>query len=161
MNKACIFSKMWAYAFMVTKPCPCFVNTAHKVDDESKIARIPRPLVEQALATTPNSLVLGARNPRYNYPLPSTMPHYCMDGTAAFAQDFETGERRYGTRKDIENGMCIFQELDLGVMAWPPVTASDTPAGSRAWVNSICRLCSCPCPSAALPDPPVCLPTSA
>ncbi len=114
------------------KALPILRRYGAQVDEESKIVKIPRALVEQALAAAPKSVMLGARNPRYNHPLPSTEPRYCMDGTAAFAQDFETGERRYGTRKDIENGMRIFQELDLGVMAWPPVTASDAPAGSRA-----------------------------
>jgi trimethylamine--corrinoid protein Co-methyltransferase len=57
---------------------------------------------------------------------------FCIDGTAAFALDFHTGERRYGTRQDIENSLRIFQQLDMGVMAWAPTAASETPAHSRA-----------------------------
>jgi trimethylamine--corrinoid protein Co-methyltransferase len=106
------------------------VNGA-RIDRETKIAHIPKELVEQCLATSPKSFVLGARNPDYNYPLPSPVSRYAMDGTAAFAQDFQTGERRYGTDKDNENAMRIFQHMDMGVMAWPAVSAEDQPAQSR------------------------------
>jgi trimethylamine--corrinoid protein Co-methyltransferase len=102
-----------------------------RVDHETRIAHIPKELVEGCLATSPKSFVLGARNPDHNYPLPSPVSRYAMDGTAAFAQDFQTGERRYGTDKDNENAMRIFQHMDMGVMAWPAVSAEDQPAQSR------------------------------
>lgn len=102
------------------------------IDREQKIARIPKELVEQALQSAPKSFVLGARNPQYDFPMPSAATRYCIDGTAAFARDFHTGERRYGTRQDIENGLRVFQQMDLGAMAWAPTTASDAPSGSRA-----------------------------
>jgi len=102
-----------------------------RVDWETKIARIPKEIVEQAIRTSPKSLVLGARNPAHDYPLPSPVSRYALDGTAAFAQDFHTGERRYGTAKDNENGLRIFQAMDMGVMAWAPVSAEDKPADTR------------------------------
>lgn len=102
------------------------------IDHDTKIAKIPSALVEQALQTAPKTFVLGARNPQYDLPMPSPISYYCMDGTAAFALDFESGERRYGTRQDIRNAMRIFQQLDLGRMAWAPTTASDAPSQSRA-----------------------------
>ena len=102
-----------------------------RVDHETKIAYIPAELVEQALATTPKSFVLGARNPAHNYPMPSPVSRYALDGTAAFAQDFHTGGRRYGTDKDNEMALRVFQQMDMGVMAWPAVSAEDQPAQSR------------------------------
>jgi len=102
-----------------------------RVERETKIAHIPKEMVAQALATSPKSFVLGARNPAYNYPLPSPVSRYAMDGTAAFAQDFQTGERRYGTDKDNELAMRVFQRMDMGIMAWPPVAAEDKPSHSR------------------------------
>jgi trimethylamine--corrinoid protein Co-methyltransferase len=103
-----------------------------KVDETSKIARIPRKMVEEALEMAPKSFILGARNPIHNYALPSPFTRYCIDGTASFTLDFVTGERRYGTTKDIENSLRIFQQLDMGVMAWAPVCASEKPAQVRA-----------------------------
>lgn len=102
-----------------------------RVDHETKTARVPRELVEHALETSPKSFVLGARNPVHDYPLPSPVSRYAMDGTAAFAQDFHTGQRRYGTDRDNECAMRIFQQMDMGVMAWPAVSAEDRPAPSR------------------------------
>lgn len=102
-----------------------------RVDHESKVAYIPKELVEQALATSPKSFMLGARNPAHNYPLPSPVSRYAMDGTAAFAQDFQTGQRRYGADKDNQLAMQIFQRMDMGVMAWPAVAAEDKPSHAR------------------------------
>lgn len=120
------------------------VANGAKVDFEQKIARIPSELVEEALKIAPRTFMLGARNSRFDYPLPSKSTRYCIDGTAAFALDFETGKRRYGTHKDIENGLRIFQQLDMGVMAWAPTTASDAPAHSRALHEffDMARFCS-------------------
>jgi trimethylamine--corrinoid protein Co-methyltransferase len=103
-----------------------------RVDADLGVARIPREVVEAALATAPGSFVLGARSPAHDYALPSPVTRYAIDGTAAFAIDFETGERRYGTRRDSELALRVFQQADMGVMAWAPVTASDAPAGTRA-----------------------------
>lgn len=102
-----------------------------EVDWDTHIAYIPPELVDRALQTSPAAFVLGARNPQNDYPLPSPVSRYALDGTAAFAQDFYTGERRYGTFKDNENALRIFQSMDMGVMAWPPVSAEDKPAHSR------------------------------
>lgn len=98
---------------------------------EEKIAYLPAELIAQALHTCPPAFTLGARNPAYDYPLPSAVTRYAMDGTAAFAQNFETGERHYGTDKDNELAMRIFQKMDMGVMAWAPVAAEDKPAAVR------------------------------
>jgi trimethylamine:corrinoid methyltransferase-like protein len=80
---------------------------------------------------------LGALYPRDDLAsacLLTTFPfgvHYAIDGTSAFALDFETGAKRYGTRKDIESSLRIFQQLDMGVMAWSPTVVSEAPAHSR------------------------------
>jgi trimethylamine:corrinoid methyltransferase-like protein len=88
--------------------------------------------------------MLGARNPVYNFPLPTANTRYGIDGTAAFAQDFWSGERRYGNSKDIENAMRIFQHMDMGVMVWAPTTAMDQPANVRAIYEffQMARFCS-------------------
>ncbi|MCX7607956.1 MAG: trimethylamine methyltransferase family protein [Anaerolineales bacterium] len=110
---------------------PLLAKSGAVVESETHIVRIPPGLVEHALSSAPRNVVLGARNPTYTYLLPSSITRYAMDGTGSFVIDFLTGERRYGTRKDIADAMRVFQEADLGVMAWPPVCALDAPAGSR------------------------------
>ena len=115
-----------------------------KIDPENKIVKIPPEFVQQALKTAPKSFVLGARNPAYNLSLPTPNTRYGIDGTAAFSLDFQTGERRYGTSKDIENALQIFQNMDMGVMAWAPTCAADKPAHIRALYEflSMARYCS-------------------
>jgi trimethylamine--corrinoid protein Co-methyltransferase len=111
---------------------PLLAGAGAQVDAGAGVARFPRELVEAALATAPREFILGARNPAHDYPLPSPVTRYAIDGTAAFAIDFETGERRYGTRRDTELALRVFGAAEMGVMAWAPVAASDAPAGTRA-----------------------------
>jgi len=125
------------------KALPILARHGAKVDWESKIAYIPCELVEQCLSTIPRSFVLGARNPQFDLPLPAEESRYCIDGTATFVSDFQSGERRYGTRKDIEEALRVFQQLDLGVMAWAPTCASDTPAPARALHEFFSMIRSC------------------
>jgi trimethylamine--corrinoid protein Co-methyltransferase len=54
-----------------------------------------------------------------------------MDGTAAFATDFESGERRYGTCQDNVSALRILQTMDMAIMAWPPTCISESPAPTR------------------------------
>ncbi len=102
------------------------------MDEASGIARIPAGLVADALAAAPREVVLGARNPAHDLALPSPVTRWCIDGTASFVTDFETGERRYGTTADIVDALRVFQAVDLGAMAWAPTCASDRPSASRA-----------------------------
>ena len=118
--------------FLGKTALPLLKKAGVKVDEASCVARLPKELVEEALQNAPRNFTLGARNSAFNYPLPSPVTRYCIDGTAAFALDFHTGERRYGILHDIENGLRIFQQLDMGVMAWAPTAASEAPAHSRA-----------------------------
>ena len=117
--------------FRGEKALPLLQKQGAKVDWDSKIARIPKEMVAEALSAAPKTFVLGARNPAYSYTMPSPITRYCIDGTAAFVLDFETGQKRYGTARDIENSLRIFQQMDMGIMAWAPTIASDAPAHSR------------------------------
>jgi trimethylamine--corrinoid protein Co-methyltransferase len=118
----------------ITSDAPLKLLQAHgaPVDQDRKIAKIPAALVEHALASTPRILTLGARNPKYDFAMPAAFSGYTLDGTGTFAIDWRTGEKRYATRQDIENGVRVFQQMDLGTVVWPPTCASDAPAPSRA-----------------------------
>ncbi len=115
-----------------------------RVDWDNRIARIPAALVEQALESAPKSVVIGARNPAFDYPMPSAVSRYALDGTGAFVLDFQSGERRYGVREDIARAVRVFQQMDLGITAWPPTAASDAPANSRVLHEffTVLRFCS-------------------
>ena len=72
------------------KALPLLQKHGAKVDWDTKIAYIPKEMVTEALSLAPKAFVLGARNPEYNYAMPSPVTRYCIDGTAAFVLDFET-----------------------------------------------------------------------
>lgn len=110
---------------------PLLADAGAEVDLASGQVRLPRSLVESALARAPRSVMLGARNPAFDYAMPSPVSRFCIDGTAAFMRDFETGERRYGSKQDITDALRVLQACDLAVMGWPPVAASDRPVASR------------------------------
>ena len=111
---------------------PLLRHAGAQVDEASGIARIPAGLVADALAAAPREVVLGARNPAFDLALPSPVTRWCIDGTASFVTDFETGERRYGTTGDIVDALRVFQTVDVGAMAWAPTCASDRPSAARA-----------------------------
>lgn len=102
-----------------------------RIDYQNSLARIDRSMVEQALKTAPKEFTLGARNKDYDFIMPSAYTAYTLDGTASFAIDFESGQKRYGTTKDIELGSRVFENIELGMINWPPVIASDAPKSSR------------------------------
>lgn len=110
------------------------------VDWQNSIARIDRTLVNEALKRAPSKFTLGARNSAFDFDLPSSYTAYTLDGTASFALDFESGRRRYGTIKDIELGSRIFETLELGMISWPPVVASDAPKSSRVLYEFLAAL---------------------
>ncbi len=95
------------------------------IDRENKIARIPPFMVDQALKTAPKSFVLGARNPAFNFKMPSDYTGYTLDGAATFAIDFETGARRPAITKDLVASLKIFEEMTLGAVVWPNVVLDD------------------------------------
>ncbi|MBM3888188.1 MAG: hypothetical protein FJ388_03585 [Verrucomicrobia bacterium] len=101
-----------------------------KVDESGQIVRIPDELVAQALKTAPRQFTLGARNPAFDFPMPSAFTGYTLDGAATFALDPRTGERRYAIADDLIASVRIFEELPLGTVVWPNVVVSDIPEHS-------------------------------
>ena len=106
------------------------------IDRENKVARITQAMVEDALSTAPKKFVLGARNPEFDFALPSDFTGYTLDGTGVNIIDFETGERRVAVTQDLWDSLRVFEELELGSVVWPPFSISDMPSNSEA-VRSI------------------------
>jgi trimethylamine--corrinoid protein Co-methyltransferase len=100
------------------------------VDETNHVARIPREMLDQALRTAPKSFLLGARNPQFDFPLPSSVTRYAT-ASGTFAIDYHTGERRPGLVKDIEYSMRISEELDMAAFNWPMVVMHDVSDETR------------------------------
>jgi len=89
-----------------------------KVDYETGHASLHRNLVEEALNIAPKTITYGARNPKYDFVLNKQEPHFSADGDPPFILDWETGQRRYSTTKDVANCAVIADYLDHVQLTW-------------------------------------------
>ncbi len=107
------------------------------VDDKRGVAKLPEPMVTEAISKAPKSFVLGARDskndkhvPAENFPLLSTT------GLAIFTRDIETGEKRPTTNKDLADFSRMADAMKGVDICWTTVTAHDVPQSALA-VNSL------------------------
>lgn len=110
-----------------------------EVDFNTKIIKMEAGMIQKALDLCPKAFTLGARNPMYNIDLPSKESWYTLDGCGIQAIDFHTGERRTAVTQDIINCLKVFEEMDMGRIAWSPLLARDMPTHStevRAYLIS-------------------------
>lgn len=103
-----------------------------KIDGDSKIARIPAEMVEQALKTAPKSFALGGRTPEFDAPLPSPSAGYVLDLGGVFTRDFRTGERRYAVLQDNEEALRVFEPMKHASVVWPHSIAEEQTSPSTA-----------------------------
>lgn len=96
------------------------------IDTNTGIAKIPEDMVNAAIKSAPKSFVLGARNPEFDFPMPSPYSGFNLDGGGIYCIDHNTGKRRECVFQDNIDALRIFEELSLGTVAWP-FSANDTP----------------------------------
>lgn len=98
------------------------------IDRETKIAKIPAKMVEEALKTAPSEFTLCARDPKHDLPMPTQgPPHATTSGLAVFIVDLETGEYRSSTRSDIAELSRLGDALEPIDFLWTSITATDVP----------------------------------
>ena len=114
-----------------------------QIDWEKQVARISRDMVIKALATAPKEFILGARNPENDFALPSAYSALNLDGTGVYALDPLAGDKRYGTLQDISNAAKVFETVAMGKVLWPPIVASDCPAGTRNLMGTAASMLHC------------------
>ena len=71
------------------------------VDDQTRIVRLPRGLVEDAIASNPSSITLYSRDGTCDAVLEKNRVHYGTGGTAIYVLDPDTGKRRQSTNADV------------------------------------------------------------
>jgi trimethylamine--corrinoid protein Co-methyltransferase len=107
------------------------------VDETNRIVRIPKEMLDHALQTAPKSFVLGARNPEFDFHLPSPATRYTT-AAGTFAIDHDTGERRPALRRDLEYSLRINEEMDMAAFTWPTAVmhdVSDETRTVREWLD--------------------------
>jgi len=89
-----------------------FEAAGANVDPETRTAKLPRALVEDAIASNPSSITLYARDDVHHAVLENDRVHYGTGGTALYVLDPDTGERRESTNADVRLNARLSQELD-------------------------------------------------
>jgi len=78
-----------------------FAAAGAETDAESRVVRLPRGLVEDAIDSSPSSITLYSRDGQCDAVLEKNRVHYGTGGTAIYVLDPDTGERRPSTTEDV------------------------------------------------------------
>jgi trimethylamine--corrinoid protein Co-methyltransferase len=78
-----------------------FKSAGAQVDAETQVVKLPKSLVEDAIASNPSSVTLYARDSKYDAVLEKDRVHYGTGGTAIYVLDPDTGQRRPSTTQDV------------------------------------------------------------
>jgi len=78
-----------------------FKTAGAHLDDGQGVVRLPRSLVEDAIASNPSLITLHSRRGRDDAVLESNRVYYGTGGTAIYVLDPETGQRRPSTTRDV------------------------------------------------------------
>jgi trimethylamine--corrinoid protein Co-methyltransferase len=96
------------------------------VDYNTMVAKIPEKMVNQALESVQKEFTLCARDPKHDLKVPTkTYPWMTTSGLAVFVNDYETGEYRNSTRKDIAAFTRLGDAVDSVDFLWTALTARD------------------------------------
>ncbi|MDP6396931.1 MAG: trimethylamine methyltransferase family protein [Candidatus Marinimicrobia bacterium] len=96
------------------------------VDYNAMVAKIPEKIVDQALESVQKEFTLCARDPKHDLKVPTkTYPWMTTSGLAVFVKDYETGEYRNSTRKDIAAFTRLGDAVDSLDFLWTALTATD------------------------------------
>lgn len=113
------------------------------VDENTKVVRFPRSLVEECLRITCKQFTLGGRRPGYSLPMNAGECTLVMDGEGVFAYDSQTNERRPSTMDDFLAATRLCDAIDEVGVFWEIVEGgrSEGSIGEYAeyWHKVICH----------------------
>jgi trimethylamine--corrinoid protein Co-methyltransferase len=122
--------------FAGSKVLPLLAERGAAVDEATGIVRLPRELVEWAVAQTPRSFVMAGATPRDDVVLGAAEPfHFAPSGCVAKTLDFRTGIRRPSTLQDLRECTALLDELPQLDLMWTQVSATDVPLERRELVE--------------------------
>lgn len=78
-----------------------FKSAGAETDREKRVVKLPKGLVEDAVASNPPSITLHSRDGKSDAVLEKNRVHYGTGGTAIYVLDPDTGERRPSTVEDV------------------------------------------------------------
>ena len=99
------------------------------VDEAGGVARLPRELVEQALAGCPREIVLGGATPADDCVLAPGVPHYVNSGSPTSILDFRSGVRRASVAEDLREATVVLDQMPSVSILWALVSSTDLAPG--------------------------------
>ncbi len=96
-----------------------------EVDENSKIVKFPRAMVEESLRQAPKDFTLGARRPGWDLSMNAGECTLMIDGEGTSVIDRKTGEYRPSTYKDWFEATRVIDALDEFGVYWDMVERSD------------------------------------
>jgi trimethylamine--corrinoid protein Co-methyltransferase len=113
------------------------------VDEGDQRVRLPRGVVEAALAAAPRTFTLGGRRPGWELPLDGSGCSLVADGEALQVLDVATGTRSPATQTDWERSTDLLDATEEVGVYWRMVNADggDPPPGAnvRSWAGAFTR----------------------
>jgi trimethylamine--corrinoid protein Co-methyltransferase len=120
-----------------------FRDHGAQVDPDSQVVKLPRQLVQDAMAKVPRTFVMGAREPEFDLHLEEGTSYFTTDGCGYETIDPKTGKRRASTKEDVGMMARVTDYLSSIAFYWPMVSAQDFGVTSplheldATWNNSI------------------------
>jgi len=96
-----------------------------EVDENTKIARIPRKLLEDSLKTAPKKFTLGARRPDWDLAMNEGNCSLLIDGSGIEVIDHRTREKRPSTSSDWFDATRVIDAIDEFGAYWGMVDQND------------------------------------
>jgi trimethylamine--corrinoid protein Co-methyltransferase len=111
------------------------------VDRDAQTALIPPELVRRALASSPKEVFFGARDRSRDFTLSGAPEEnrttlYNLDGCGIFTLDHGARERRPSVLADVAAAARVFDELEAGMLAWPPISPEDVAIAPRSIISA-------------------------
>ncbi len=89
-----------------------FKNNGAAADEENKIIRIPRAMLEDAVEKAPSKVTLYGREEKNDLLLENARTHLGTGGTVMYTLDMDTGKRRPTTTHDIRDYALMADALE-------------------------------------------------
>lgn len=96
-----------------------------EIEQAKQIAHIPSHLVEYALNHAPRFMTVCGRDSKYDLKSGTGEVHFSNGHGATFVLDFDTGERRPATKKDLENVTRLDDALENVHLIFPQIYPQD------------------------------------
>ena len=110
------------------------------IDDNKKLVKFPKTLVESSLKQITKNFSLGARRPGHNLMMNKGNSTLCLDGNGTMVLDYKTGERRPATYPDWKNVTRLADALDEIGVFWCQIEPNDRFNDTGGTVDYLCRV---------------------